>query len=166
MDLKKIHDLLMSFCAYQDRTELEVRKRLLKLECIDEDANLIVKMLKEDNFLNEARFVESYISGKMSHKKWGINKVKYKLKLLGVDENLVDSGLENVDNEQYEQTIYELCIKKMKTTKSNSTFELKTKLINYLSSKGYEFGVLMKVVNTCIKEYQSDTNYTNDEDSY
>ena len=55
---------LKSYCAYQERCEFEVIKKLESLGIIDADALNIISDLKQQNDINNARFAEAFTSGK------------------------------------------------------------------------------------------------------
>ena len=76
MDFQKIKSKLENFCAYQERSQYEVEKKLNTLKLISEDIKRIISHLNQNNFLNQGRFIEAYVSGKINQKRWGKRKNK------------------------------------------------------------------------------------------
>lgn len=60
------------FCAYQERCEYDVLEKIKKLGLEGpEKTQPFIKRLQKEGFLDQKRFVDSYIMGKVSIKKWG-----------------------------------------------------------------------------------------------
>ena len=70
---------LQRYCVYQDRCHKEVvdKMKLMKIPYSLHD-NVIVELIKDD-FLNEERFVFSFVRGKFRIKKWGKIKLRNEL---------------------------------------------------------------------------------------
>ena len=65
--------------------------------------------------------------------KWGRIKIKMGLINKGVDSKLIDEALEQISEEDYSKTLYDLAVNKMKLIKAKNDFELKIKLKRYLA---------------------------------
>jgi regulatory protein len=142
---KAIYDKLSNYCAYQERCGADVRQKLQKLK---EDKNNFadyIAKLKEDNFLNDERYVKSFIAGH-EKKKWG--KTKMKMALLGkrIDGELIKQYLDDMDQEDYDERIKTIAEKKWETIKAKSPRDKKTKLLRFLLSKGYEMNKALQAM--------------------
>jgi regulatory protein len=68
---------LERYCAYQERCTHEVLQKIKTIGLEDsQKIQELLKHLQSLDFLNDMRCVESYINGKVSIKKWGVNKIK------------------------------------------------------------------------------------------
>src|SRR5690606_22791562 len=70
-----------AYCAYQERSQQEVRDKLYHMNLHTSQVEELIAYLIENNFLNESRFANAYVSGKFRMKKWGRKKIKQGLKL-------------------------------------------------------------------------------------
>ena len=70
---------VQSYCSYQERCQQEVRDKLYQWKLSDEKAELIIKQLIEDDFINDERFAINFARGKFRIKKWGRIKIKSEL---------------------------------------------------------------------------------------
>jgi regulatory protein len=62
-----------SYCAYQERTQDEVRQRLKKWNVWGEEADELIAELISMNYLSEERFAKTYAGGKVQDQELGPN---------------------------------------------------------------------------------------------
>jgi regulatory protein len=132
---------LMRYCAYQERCHQEVRNKLLHLKIFGDDLEDIMATLISENYLNEERYANAYVSGKFKIKKWGKFKISMNLKLKGVSSYLIENALKTIDQEEYEETVIELIGSRLGDNKEISFAERK-KIFDYLRRKGFESEVI------------------------
>lgn len=130
-----------AWCAYRDRCHSEVFEKLREYGLDDEDTNALVAHLIEFEFLNEQRFADSFVSGKVRIKKWGKNKIIAHLKQKKIPKTCIDSALKKINEEEYQNHLESLAKRKWEEAKGTS-FEKKVKTQRYLASKGYEFDLI------------------------
>ena len=127
-----------SWCAYQERSQQEVRDKLYEWQMRPSEVEEIISNLIEENFLNEERFAFAYVYGKFNIKKWGKIKIKQGLKLKRVPEPIIKKALNSIDGDEYFNTLRNLYEKKLKTEHEKNAMKRQMKLVNYLYGKGYE----------------------------
>lgn len=71
----EIRDKIRHFCAYQERSRLQVIRKLKSLQCPEEHFPSMLQMLTEGNYLNEQRFVAQYVRSRSASKGWGPAKI-------------------------------------------------------------------------------------------
>jgi regulatory protein len=141
------------YCALQERSIKEVEKKLFELDVLEDKALLIIEKLKEEGFLNEKRYVSAYARGKFRNKKWGKKRIEMGLKKQGISKELLEKGLNEIENADYLQVLDTLLIKKWKQLKVKSpdknysdndlfTPEMQ-KLLNYAMQKGFEYDLII-----------------------
>lgn len=152
--LKQVYQKLASFCAYQERTHEEVRKKIEKLFVEEEDAEWLISQLVSDNFLNEERFASSFAGGKFKVKKWGKRKILFELKQRQVSERNIQTAITGIDKEEYTATLKKLAEKKLLAIRHKEKNEVlqKKKLVAFLVQKGYEQELVWETVNLVLKE--------------
>lgn len=150
LDLSQIKKKLADYCVYQDRSHYEVEQKLKELRTLNEDERgEILIWLIQNNFLNEERFSKSYARGKFYQKKWGKIKIKQGLKQKRIPTNLIDKGIEEINEEDYKSTLTELTEKKWNIIRESEVYLKKKKIYNYLLQKGYEYNL----INEILKNY-------------
>ncbi len=137
-----------AYCAYQERCEMEVLKRLKKMEIYGEQADVIVADLISNNFLNEERFAEAFVSGKIKIKRWGKIKIKQHLKQKQISNYSINKAIDLIDDDLYLSNLNYLINKKIKDLKLKSkiSWENKAKIQRFLQSKGYENNLIFEAI--------------------
>jgi regulatory protein len=146
LDKKQALAKAESFCVYQERSQKEVRYKLVEWGMRGDELEEIITELIINNFLNEERFAKSYASGKFNIKHWGRVKIKQGLKLKGVPDKILQKAIYSIDDDDYLLTIEKLAVKKAESLGENDPFKRKNKLMSYLQAKGFETDLILLVL--------------------
>ena len=135
-----------SFCAYQERSQQEVRNKLYEWGLHQQDVEEIISELIAENFLNEERFAMTYTMGKFRIKAWGKLKIKQGLRLKGVPEKLIIKSLNRIEGVEYFSKLELLIEKKLKTMSEKDPFKRRYLLTRYAAGKGYESDLISEIL--------------------
>ena len=138
--LKKI----LHYCDYQDRCKKEIFTKLNTFELVDDDRNFIVDFLNDEGYINDERYCRSYVKSKLSLKKWGVNKIKLSLITKGVDRDIIDTVVSEIDQDSYKEELIKLL--ENKKINESDPYKRKAKLIRYAVGKGYSLSMVMEVL--------------------
>ena len=132
---------LEAFCAYQERCTQEVRTKLERLGADESLSIEVIKLLKENRFLDDRRFVEAYVQGKVRIKKWGRQKIKAALFQKRIDAKLIQEGIYgSISDEEYQLVIESLIERKNRELSSEKNPQIKKqKLMRFLLSRGFQY---------------------------
>ena len=138
LGFRELKTKLERFCAYQERSPFEVKKKLSSLTIDSTQISEIIASLKDDGFLNTERFVEAYVQGKVNQKRWGKQKIKAGLFQHHIPADIIEKNINEISLETYRSNMADLAEKKAKLfNKELSVYDKRSKLMRYLSSKGY-----------------------------
>ena len=121
------------YCEYQDRSEAEVRRKMAQLLVPAEEREGLMAQLKEERYVDDGRFAESFIRGKMNQKRWGRAKIRIELQQHGVSPSVISEKMAGMDEEKYMENLHYLA---EKWQRENPDGE-RAKLIRHLFAKGY-----------------------------
>jgi regulatory protein len=138
---------IMAYCAYQERTQQEVRDKLYTLGLHKEDVEELIVYLSKENFIDETRFATSYSGGKFRIKKWGKIKILNGLKQEGLSDYNIKKAMAEIDDSEYEKTLIALLNKKNLLLKEPNEFLKKQKLARFAITKGYEPELVWKMID-------------------
>lgn len=137
---------LQHYCAYQDRCHREVRTKLIKMGVYGDELEEIIIELIRENFLNEERFAKSFARGKFRLKRWGKNRILRELKMRDISDYCIRKAMEEINDEDYHQTLQAVLIKKVKTLKDSNTFKRNQKLAQYAIRRGFEAALVWEEI--------------------
>ncbi|MDN5215634.1 regulatory protein RecX [Fulvivirgaceae bacterium BMA12] len=127
-----------NYCAYQERTQQQVRDKLYSLGLYQSDVEEILTSLIIDNFVNEERFARTFSAGKFRIKKWGKLKIKFHLERLNLSDYCIKKGLEEIDDAEYLETLNALIARKLGSISDENIYLLNKKIAGNLIHKGFE----------------------------
>ena len=136
-DDKIIIEKIQSYCLYQERCVKEVKNKLFSLKVSSKSSNDIIEYLIDNDYLNEERYTKMFIQGKLRIKKWGRIKLKYELKLKGIDAKIIDAKINKIREEEYLNYFNQFSRKKIKLLKGTNN-QKKISFINYFTYRGWE----------------------------
>ncbi len=129
------------FCAWQERCENDVRRKLASFSLSDSQEDTIVKMLKKNRFVDDERFVESFVRSKVKAS-WGRQKIVAALRAKGIPSALIHSACEEISDDDYADRLRNAI---EKWNRSHPDVEhAREKLIRHLLSKGYGMEEVMR----------------------
>lgn len=134
----QVWDRIASYCAYQDRCTSEVVSKLEEFELTDCQLDALLGRLREQGYLDEKRFAESFVRGRFSIKKWGKVRIRQELKLRGIPEEVIKSALKLIDDEEYERVLLLLTERKWNSTNDSNSFKRRLKVQRFLIFRGFE----------------------------
>ncbi|WP_373496370.1 regulatory protein RecX [Aquiflexum sp.] len=139
---------IASFCAYQERYQQEVRSKLHERGIYREEAEELIAYLISEGYLNEERFAQAFVRGKFRIKKWGRNKILQELKSRQISPNCIKSGMKEIDEEEYWDTLLHLVEKKASMIKESDDFKKRYKTHQYLMGRGFESDLIQSAIET------------------
>ncbi len=137
-----------NYCAYQERTQAEVRERLQQWGVFGDEAEEIIVYLIEENYLNEGRFAKIFAGGKFRVKHWGRKKILHELKARKLSPHAIREAMAEIEDNDYLATLNELISKKRHELRTEKHPQiLKQKLARFAIGKGYESDLVWEVIN-------------------
>ena len=126
------------YCAYQERSQQEVRNRLAAWKVDPEMAEAVITALITSNFLNEVRYAAAFVSGHYRIKRWGRLKITAALRREGISERCIRAALKETDFSDYAETIRRVADGWRRSHPEVPPDAVRWKLRAYLFSRGFE----------------------------
>ena len=135
-----LDDKLMKYVLFKKRTKNEVREKCKALNYEESYIEEVLEYLEENEYINDALYVQKYIANVMRIKKASVNEMKMDLLRRGIDSHLIEQCLEDSLNEFELQSAIQIVQKKAKTMEIE-------KLKRYLLNKGYSYDNIAKAID-------------------
>lgn len=134
------------YCAYQERTQQEVRDKLYSYGLSRDVVEDVLAELITEGFVNEERYAKAFCRGKFINNKWGRIKIAIALRQKGISEYCIRTGLEEIDEEEYHTLLKSLIEKKWKSLSHEEKYVKKHKTARYAIGKGFEPELTWKIL--------------------
>lgn len=144
----KTNNAALRFLSYRQRSEKEIRDKLKQKDFEDDFINNTITYLKNNNYLNDLAFAESFARDKIHLNKHGPQKIRYDLYRKGISDEIIDQILEEDDTE-YERAM-ELAKKKMYSYRNDDRDAQYRKLGGFLQRRGYSASCVYKILDELI----------------
>jgi regulatory protein len=145
---EKTLNQIRKYCAFQDRSVKDTEAKLKSLKVPSAKIAEFLGTLKAEKFLDDARFVTSFVRGKFRQNHWGRIKIAYALRAQGIPDGLIREGLEQLDEEEYHALLLQLISRKEKEIKEPKNLNHRQKIINFAMGRGFETELILD----CLKE--------------
>lgn len=134
-------------CSKQEQSTGHIREKLRQWEVDPGIAESVIERLTKEDFLNDKRFAGFYVRDKFRLNKWGRIKIGHMLRQNGIGEEIISAALEQLPEEEYFRTCYDLLRQKSLTLKEKNLFTRKGKLYRFAASRGFEPDLIYRVLN-------------------
>lgn len=135
------------YCAYQERSQQEVRDKLYDLGLHKKEVEEGIAILISEGFINEERFAIAFAGGKFRIKQWGRIKIKLALKSKNISDYCILKALSLIDDTDYISVLEKLIQKKQKEVKEKSILKKRYIIARYVLSRGFESDLVWDRVN-------------------
>src|SRR6188768_3000690 len=149
----KIHTLesalgkARKYCAYQERSQQEVRDKLYDLGLHKKEVEQAIVIMIEEGFLNEQRFAVAFAGGKFRINHWGKVKIRLALKSKKVTDYCIRKALEQIPESDYIKVMESTISKRLKQVKFTDTMKRNYSVAQYMIGRGFEPELVWKALN-------------------
>ena len=147
----KVLNYALNLLSYRQRSEKEMYNALKRKNFEDSYIKNAMNYCRENRYLDDKTFTESFIRDKINLSKFGPERIRYELILKGIPKNIIDDLLILDYDEQYESAM-NLALKKLSSYKKEDRNSIYRKLSGFLQRKGYSYDIISKVMKEILKD--------------
>ncbi|MEZ5011402.1 MAG: regulatory protein RecX [Bacteroidales bacterium] len=135
-------------CSRSEQCKSDMLARIERWGVTDRDGqNQIIKELVDNGFIDETRYARAYVSEKFRFNHWGRVKLKVMLRAKGIENQVIDLALSEMDPDEYFGILKSELIKKKSSVKASNLFDLKGKLMRFAQGKGFETDLVFRALS-------------------
>ena len=139
---------LTSLCSQSEHCSQEMRDKMQKWEIPEDVQERIMNYLIHEKYIDDSRFAHFFINDKIKYNKWGRRKVEQALWLKHINKEISDPIFDEISDESYIQILQPLLLRKRKSIKAKTDYEMNMKLIKFALGRGFD----MHIIRQCIEE--------------
>lgn len=144
--LIKVADRLRAVCSRREYCVSEVLKKALKaLDGEEDKAREVLDVLINEKYVDDFRYASAFARDKASIQGWGSVKIRYMLASKGIDRDVIDRAMEEVDRDRADVRLQKLLETKYRTLRDDPQWRLK--LIRYAMGRGYGYDEIKTLID-------------------
>ena len=154
---EKALERLASLCSRAEQCEFDLIKKLTGWGLSSSEKKEIIDYLKENRYVDNARYAASFANDKARFLSWGPYKIRVELLKRRIPAPLVKEVVNSVDSEYWKEGLLKKAVAKSKNLDltGENGYENRQKLFRYLISIGFPSASASKAV-TLMKRRQED----------
>lgn len=141
-----------AYCTLCERCVSEVTAKLAAWGMDNARQRRIIGRLKEEGFIDEARYCRAFVNDKVRFNRWGRIKISAVLREKRLPQEYVREAIDNIDEDIYMQSLREVIAAKRKELKGKDDIASQQKIIRHAASRGYEAPLILKEIKYCGNE--------------
>lgn len=145
---------LMRLAARSEKSSGDAMRLMRNWEVEPSARAGVLQKLIENKFIDDRRYAEAFVRDKMRFSGWGAFKLRSALHAKGIAGEIVDEVLRSLDSDNMTERLRDRLERKMRTVKFASRYDLKSKLMRYGASLGYDFESVADVVDSLISDIE------------
>lgn len=135
------------YCASRESCRFDLKRKFRQWEIPEHLWEQILEHLEEHGFVDEKRYIRTFVESKFRHNQWGAIKIRHALKQKQMDEAKIEAELQNMDADEYMAVLRDLVTKKSKSIKGHHPAEKRQKLVRSLTTKGFEPEMIISILD-------------------
>ena len=140
---RRAYSKALYLLGFRDYSEKEMQNKL-KLDFTDDAIENTIEKLKEQKFLDDEKFANKYADVLIFEKKFSKKMAVYELTKKGIDKQISESIVDNIDIDEKDQ-IKDLISRKYKDAYNNE--KVKRRAIAFLQRHGYKIHDIFDIIN-------------------
>lgn len=146
MKYKEALQYAMDLCSRQERCRSEVTAKLSARKLDPADIEKILSALEKEKFLDESRYAATFTRDKLRLNKWGRVKIRFMLQQKHIPGSIIEESFGDIEEEQYIDILKEELVKKRKTIRGGSAYDVRNKLFRFAQQRGFETGAIQQAL--------------------
>jgi regulatory protein len=114
-----------------------------------EGADKVMDLLIKDKYVDDYRYSCAYARDKASIAGWGPSKIRYMLSSKGVDRDVIDRAMLEIDESKADQILDRLVRSRYASLRNDP--QVRVKLLRYVVGRGYSYDEASSVIDELMK---------------
>lgn len=138
---------LAALCAQSEHCQWEMLEKMRRLEMDEAAQARVMERLVKERYVDDERYATAFVKDKVRYNKWGRRKVEQALWQKHISEDIRQSVLNEVDDEEYLAVLRPLLKQKRRSIKAQNDYEMNQKLMRFALGRGFTFDLIRQCVD-------------------
>lgn len=160
---KKAYNYAISILSRRPVSEKQLALKMKNKNYDYEIILFVVDKLKQNRYIDDEDYSERFIRNKVNYSSSGKLKIKSALYSKGIEREIIEEKLRMIGEEDEVCKAYDLAKKKLRVLNIEDRSKIKTKLVSFLTNKGFEYSTVKKAIRrVCDEECLDDEGLYDD----
>lgn len=142
----KAKNKALSILSKASQSEKQIRQKLSS-DYEEDTIEKVIEFLQKYKFVDDEDLASRIVNTNVNLNKYGKNKIKQNLYNKGIDKNIIESAIDEIDiDKEFENALY-LGKKRYDRLKNEDPRKAYQKIGNHLAYKGFNYDIIKKVLN-------------------
>lgn len=129
---------MQALCSRGEHCEHDIRLKLRAMQMPQPQTELIVRSLRDEQFIDDSRYARAFVRDKYRFNGWGRAKISSTLRAKGIGTDVIDEALDEIDAEEYHDVMIRALESKARSLSSREPRAARNALVRFATSRGYE----------------------------
>ncbi len=143
---------MMKLCAKAEKSSGDARRLMYRWGRANADQDKSLAQLTAQTFIDDERYAAAYVREKMRFSGWGAYKIRAALSTKGIARDTIGRALGGLDQEVMDDRLEKYLRRKKQVVKTTTPYEIRTKLMRYGLSLGYDYEKVSEAVEKTLKK--------------
>jgi regulatory protein len=125
----------------------QIRAKLKEWKVDDSWTEQIMDLLFQQEFVDDQRYASLFVKEKFRLNRWGRVKIAHQLRQRGIEEEIIQNSMLEIDEDTYYRVCVELVKGKSAAIKDRNPYSKKGKILRYVSGKGFETDLIYRILS-------------------
>ena len=142
----KAKNKALNILSKADQSEKKIKEKLSS-EFEEHTIEKVLDFLRNNKFIDDKLLAQKIVNTNINLNKCGKNKIKQNLYNKGIDKNIIENAIDEIDiDKEFENALY-LGKKRYDRLKNEDPRKAYQKIGNHLAYKGFNYDIIKKVLN-------------------
>ena len=142
----------MRLCARSEKSSGDALRLMQQWQVPQAERQGVLERLVKDRFIDDGRYAEAYVREKMRFSGWGVHKIRAALRAKSVAPDIIAKALDQLTPEGNTERLAEMIRKKAAKTSYKNAYDLKTKLVRFGMSRGFDLDDVLSAIEEYLCE--------------
>lgn len=148
----KAKNKALSILSKASQSEKQIRQKLSS-DYEENTIEKVIEFLQKYKFVDDEDLASRIVNTNVNLNKYGKNKIKQNLYNKGIDKNIIESAIDEIDiDKEFENALY-LGKKRYDRLKNEDPRKAYQKIGNHLAYKGFNYDIIKKVLNKLFNNF-------------
>lgn len=142
---------MAGLCAGAEQCSADIRAKILRQGFSAEEAEKMVAYLRQNKYIDDARYARAYATDKVRFSGWGRMKVRMGLHGKGLSDSDISQALDYIKEDDYLEALNKVMSVKARSLDLEDVKD-RQKLYRHMASRGFESQLIIKAMREMMKK--------------